>query len=386
MSPKMLLVAPDFPYPPNHGARLDIWRRAQILKELGFDIDLLATVKSTPKEDDISGAKECFGRIQLCPIRPTITNAIGYRPVQLAMRKSLKHMPLEREYDIVFLESEFVVSVLENPQLRARHTVIRVHNNEAVYFLELARSGAGFFRSLYYYSEAAKFALMKPLQSDKLTNILFIADDEYQDFSVKNPGKNTLFLPPAMPIRSRTAPLASSKALFIGSLFMINNREAIDWYIHNVHDQLRDINGYELVVAGNTRNQRDGWIARLQQEPAVSFVDTPKELIPLYKDAGVFINPIIHGAGVKLKLIDALAHGLPVVSTGFGAKGSALSDWQHLYIADTPKDFAQAVRRALSYKGEAAAMVTEAQCFLQKFYDHKSRLGDFLDRILITGN
>lgn len=57
--------------------------------------------------------------------------------------------------------------------------------------------------------------------------------------------------------------LEGQQALFVGSLWAPLNREAPQWYVENVHARLDDVAGYELVAAGNARNQATEWLEAL---------------------------------------------------------------------------------------------------------------------------
>lgn len=61
----------------------------------------------------------------------------------------------------------------------------------------------------------------------------------------------------------------------------------------------------------------------------------------------MFICPLRSGSGTRFKLLEALACGLPVVSTTLGAEGLGAVDGEHMLIADTPEMFAQAVLRLM---------------------------------------
>ncbi len=68
------------------------------------------------------------------------------------------------------------------------------------------------------------------------------------------------------------------------------------------------------------------------------------------RDCGVFIVPLRSGSGVRVKILNALAMALPVVSTSIGAEGLDVVSGKHLILADTPSDFADAVATLLRNK------------------------------------
>lgn len=73
----------------------------------------------------------------------------------------------------------------------------------------------------------------------------------------------------------------------------------------------------------------------------------------LFSDAAVFLNPMREGAGMNVKVVEALGAGLPVISTGTGARGFNLGD-EHLAVAETLSEFEAALRRFLGIPADQA--------------------------------
>ena len=113
--------------------------------------------------------------------------------------------------------------------------------------------------------------------------------------------------------------------LFIGTLAFANNSSAVEWYVSKVHKLLCDVVGYNFVVAGNTVGESAEVLKRMVSPyPNITLIENPKEIGSLYGSAAVFVNPVPRGAGLKMKTIDAIQAGLPVVTTSTGVEGTGL--------------------------------------------------------------
>lgn len=136
--------------------------------------------------------------------------------------------------------------------------------------------------------------------------------------------------------------------MFIGGFAHTPNLDAIRWFLDEVWPQVRAADPrYRLIVAGSN--------------PPEDLVDDPGEgvsvlgrisdeaLDDLYRQIGMSIAPLRYGAGVKGKVIEALARATPVVTTSTGAEGIDGADG-FILVADTPDDFAAAI---LSVSGSA---------------------------------
>jgi glycosyltransferase involved in cell wall biosynthesis len=98
----------------------------------------------------------------------------------------------------------------------------------------------------------------------------------------------------------------------------------------------------------------------------IGFVDDVRQ--PL-NDCAVFVCPILSGSGVRVKLLEAFAAGIPAVSTYIGAEG--LSDQDGLYcgLADDPAAFAGRIVQIFRNPQEASAMAERARDFVTTRHD-----------------
>ena len=76
----------------------------------------------------------------------------------------------------------------------------------------------------------------------------------------------------------------------------------------------------------------------------------------------ICVNPMHHGAGVKLKIINAIEFGLPVVSTSVGKEGTGLDNAVHLHVADTAEDFMKAIRHLLVHPTKEGRWFVKHNC------------------------
>ena len=104
--------------------------------------------------------------------------------------------------------------------------------------------------------------------------------------------------------------------MFVGALDRVENGESILWFIKKVwHKIIAEVPEAKLVVVGAHPSQELQALAG-KDILITGFVE---DLLPYYKEASVFMAPILTGAGVKFKVLQALAFGLPVVTTAVGA-------------------------------------------------------------------
>lgn len=385
MKKRILVAAPDFPYPPNHGGRVDIWKRLKNLKDLGYVVDLVATVKSFPPQEDLDYVKNVLDDVFIVHRGGGIMGLFGLRPHQVLNRKELTKVAFKGEYEHLIIEGSTCEMVLENTSLEAKNVILRVHNNEALYFKKLSFSTKNIVKFLYFFLEFLKFSVSERKLYKKLNHFLFISKDEQKVFlsQQRNTAKNSLFLPPSIsPVKREKVLLDNNRrVLFVGSLFMPNNKDGLKWYIKEVHPKIRHIDGYKFVIAGNSRGISTDWITKGPYGTEIEFHDSPRDITALYESVSVFVNPMRFGAGMKIKTIEALCQKLPVVSTSTGIEGTGLDHGHHVYCSDNAASFAHYVEELLVDKERASRMIDSALSYVYKSYNSKEKLSLFLTKI-----
>lgn len=378
----ILVITADFVYPPNHGGRVDVWNKLLCLKSLGFDIDLVTTVKEQPAKENINKVNMIVNRLILSHRKNKLADVFSFFPLQIKSRDNLKYINLKNEYDYVLLEGTYVVSILKNKTLRYKKLILRMHNDECVYFRELFQSEKVYWRKIYYWIESYKFNFIDKKIMNKVSNVMFISSDELKKYKNKYHKINSYFLPSAIKLNLKKVFNKNKNVVFIGSLFMVNNKEAIRFFIEKIHPLLNDIENYTFIIAGNSKGEGIEWIKKLAANYSnINIIDSPESLDDIYANASVFVNPMLHGAGVKLKTVNAIVNGLPVVSTTIGNQGTGLEHGKHIYVADEPEKFAEYVRMLLNSKEKRQKIVEDSQKYIQLYYDQEKILSKYLDEI-----
>lgn len=93
------------------------------------------------------------------------------------------------------------------------------------------------------------------------------------------------------------------------------------------------------------------------------------EVRPYYQQSTVSVVPLRAGGGTRLKILEAMALGRPVVSTSLGCEGLKVEDGEHLLIADDPGSFASQIERLLTDPSLYNRIVTRARSLVESQYD-----------------
>ena len=182
-------------------------------------------------------------------------------------------------------------------------------------------------------------------------------------------------------------PLSFSIILIVAMVRLMElavaNRQALDFLGRDVFPLIREKNpSCRLIAVG--AQAPEGYAAAIDRHGAefVGEVDAIRDSLSRY---AVFLAPILTGSGVRVKLLEAFAAGIPVVSTRLGAEGLADQSGDIVELADTAESFAEATVRLLDSPEDARAMAKRALEEVQRNWDMATitaRLADRYKRVL----
>jgi glycosyltransferase involved in cell wall biosynthesis len=161
--------------------------------------------------------------------------------------------------------------------------------------------------------------------------------------------------------------------IFTGSLQYGPNQDAMNWFLHEIFPTLRaQIPGVHLTITGDVGSEPPA------VGPDVVLTGRVPDVRALVAKSAVSLAPLRVGGGTRLKILEAMAVGTPVVATSKAAEGLDARDGEHLMIADTPRRFAEAVHHLLSDPAGAHAMADRARTLFQARYASRVVVPEFV--------
>jgi glycosyltransferase involved in cell wall biosynthesis len=164
--------------------------------------------------------------------------------------------------------------------------------------------------------------------------------------------------------------------IFVGTFKFFGNQDAVKWMLSEVWPQvkLRQPNARFYIVG----NQPPAWL-RPVNDPAIEVTGWVSNLAEIMQKCRVVVAPLRMGSGTKLKILEAMSMGKPVVSTGIGAEGIGAVDGREMLIRDDPRQFAEAVGACLNDPALAGRLGGNARLLIQNNFSWEKSAGQ-LDR------
>jgi glycosyltransferase involved in cell wall biosynthesis len=160
-----------------------------------------------------------------------------------------------------------------------------------------------------------------------------------------------------------TARLLRSSGLhliFLGSMDWLPNIEGVQWFTTEILPRIRrEMPEIKFTIVG--RNPAPSILQLARTGSGIEVTGTVPDVRPFLIKGDVLVVPLKSGGGTRIKILEAMAAGIPIVSTSIGAEGLGLVSGEHLLIADDPENFAAETVRLLGQPREAFELAQRAR-------------------------
>lgn len=152
--------------------------------------------------------------------------------------------------------------------------------------------------------------------------------------------------------------------VFVGSMQWLPNVDAVQWFAEKVLPLIRQRRPQcTVAIVGQQPDEKIVDLAR--RDSGITVTGTVDDIRPWLWGGSVFIVPIRYGSGVRNKILQAMAAGIPVVSTTVGAEGLPVTSPEHLQITDDPARFAESCLLLLDDPEKTARLSVRAESFVR---------------------
>ena len=278
----------------------------------------------------------------------------------------LVHVLQRKVFDLVIFESLFTAPYL--PLVRQYcdgPMVLRAHNVEHRIWELMATETEAFTKRMYLQHLAERLKSYEVNALHDFDAIAAISAKDQADFKALGCscpvftlpfGLDQEELPPA-------APGPIDHVFHIGAMDWDPNVQGVQWFLDHVwHTVLRELPEAQLKLAGRKFNDRLD-----VHRPNTTVLGEVPNAWDVLCDSGIMIIPLRSGSGMRIKAIEAMAAGRPVVSTSLGMEGIHGENGTHFFLADDASSFAQRIidlhlnQRQAQEMGEAARAFIEAE-------------------------
>ncbi len=358
---RILFLTFQFPFPPDNGARIKTLSILDYLRPR-HDVAILCLTRRAPDDEQRRWAN-AFGDVRwdrLDRARNPLTLAQSYLsgvPLSIERTRSgevsshVAEALAEVDYDAVFVDGWLMAQYL--PEGFAGRKLLHEHNAEYVIWERQARLEHGILRKLLVGREARRVRSYEEAILARFDAVFTVSEQDRQALvAIGADSARTLVLPnlpdPAL-LEMPALSFEGSQAviLYFGTLSWQPNIEGLERFITQVFPLVRkEAPQARLLIAGR---DAPAALERLAQgTTGVDYMGPVVDAEPLYGRARVFVEATRSGGGTKLKILNAMARGLPVVASPEAAEGIDAIPGAHLLTAADEEAMAGEIASLLS--------------------------------------
>ena len=377
--PEVALVCFDNPYvKPMSGGKRAMLTRIESLKIL--DIDLNVFLLTNPNEGiaDITAAQSerCHIYQYMMSKLPPISLVTKY-PICVGRRyvSGLADRLADRHYDAVIYEGAQVSSYRFEGKVNADRHILYYHDIESVYRAQLAQSENNSLGRYLQNRESRLFARMEGRLPELFDCHLFVSCDEREQFASEHGlGDTAVYAPYAVDSVADKVPMDAvpGRMLYAGDMSLDSNYRSMEWFVRKVLPNVRFDGGEpELRLVGRISEEHKRHLEVLDSRVRVlGYVD---DLDSEYESACCFVAPILYGAGVKVKLIDAMARGQIVIANTKACEGTRAMNGENLLVADEPEAMAGLCSAVLNHREEYVSVAENGLEFIRRYHSKEAQ-------------
>jgi len=382
---KILMLTPYLPYPPASGGQI---RTLNLLKYLHerHSITLVSLYKNEKEKKYSKQLIPYCDRIYACrraekPWQLSILASAIFTPKPLLIARNfsqeakllLENLLKKERFDVIHAETFYImphIPTTKIPVLLVEQTV-----EHEVYQHFVNRLPLPLRLPLYYDIQKLKFWERHYWKKATLVASVSEADQhtiqqtapEIKPVIIPNGAGDEMIVKVLKPKIKKPLTL-----LFQGNFFWLQNKEAARYLIDILAPLFFKKFPEAIIKIAGQETQR----VRLTSAPNVSYTEIhPEDSVAvrkLYEESTVFIAPIFGPGGTRLKLLAAMASGLPIIASKTAVQGLDVAHNTHVLIAENPEDFTEQLKRLLNEKNLYEKIRTEAHALILKTYSWKS--------------
>jgi glycosyltransferase involved in cell wall biosynthesis len=383
---RVLLLTQVLPYPPDSGPKVKTY---YVLKYLAqkHDLTLVSFIRDSDKAEHIRHLESLCQRVITVPIQRSALQDVQFllkslatgqpwmmlRDERPAMKQVLLELAAQEHFDVVHADQlNMGQYALLFPKSRK---VLDLHNALWVLYKRLAEARPLTDPSKYILLR--DWRLLKRYEGElcrRFEAVLAVSEEDRRALIQAGAPPGITVIPIAIDTdeqaQVRHSPNGLPHILHIGTMYWPPNIDGMTWFLDEIYPLIqRAIPEVRCTLVG--ARPPASLIEYSRKDPSVTVTGYVEDPLPYLEQASLMVVPLRAGGGMRVKILNALSQGIPMVSTTVGCEGIELQNGRDILIADQPQAFAEATVRLLSDQELNGAIRLAGRQTVERLYDYR---------------
>jgi glycosyltransferase involved in cell wall biosynthesis len=382
---KVLLLTQVLPFPPDSGPKVKTWNLIKWLAAERHEVTLASFVRGE-SERELGALRRYCRAVHPVPLRRgalrdgclLVASLASGEPFFIrrdrrrAMRRLVERLARETRFDVVHADQ---LNMAQYAQcVPGGFTVLDAHNALWLLYKRLAATASAGPRRRLLEREWRRLHDYEGRIGRAVDAVLAVSAEDRDALRAAMGADVDIRVVPIAVDPVEVGVLArrpdADRLVHLGTMYWPPNVDGVRWFVRSVFPLIRAARpdaAFDVIGARPPRAIRA--LARPGSGVRVTgYVDDPT---PYLERAAVMVVPVLAGSGMRVKILNALAQGLPVVTTALGCEGIAAQAGTHLLVADHPDEFAAATLRVLGDRGLAETLARNGRRLIETRYDYR---------------
>jgi len=380
---RILLLTQVLPFPADSGPKVKTWNTIKFLAR-EHEVTLVSFSRGEPPAALAALRSHCAA-VHTVPIERSLLRDLGSllaslasrqpflmrRDRRAAMRRLLSSLTAAERFDAVHADQMNMAQYAVDLPIPLK--VLDAHNALWVAYQQLAAVSRVPLRWLWR-REARLLRGYEGAMGRAFDRVLAVSAEDRSDLAAALGSDQPIDVVPIAIDCEELRPIArradADRIVHVGTMYWPPNADGLLWFLREVLPLVRaDHPGAAVDLIGARPPAAIAKVAARAE--AVTLHGYVPDLAPLLARAAAVIVPVRAGSGVRVRILEGLARGLPLVATAAACQGLDFRHGRDLLIADTPADFAAAVSRLLADGSLAAALGASGRTAAAALYDYR---------------
>ena len=394
---KILMLTPYLPYPPSSGGQV---RSYNLIKELSqrHEIYLVGLIKNDSEKKYISHLRKYCKEIYACKrsknpwtVSNIVKSVFGGQPFVVVRNYAQEAKEIigdilkKNDIDLIHAETFYVMPHIPTTNVPVLFVEQTIEYMVYQHFIENLKIP---FAQHLLKLDIYKLKYWEKTYWQKATRVGAVSHEDKQQMRKLIPNLHVEIIPNAagedlIHLYSAKETYAKPVFLYVANFLWLQNVEGAEILSRRVFPEIRiNIPNARCIIAGQYAKEKLKHLVKYETEIVDLEKDSIEAVKRVYRESSVFIAPLEGPGGTRLKILGAMAAGLPVISSKTGVAGLDVVDSKHVLIAKTPHQFAHHAVAILKDNKLFDSIRTNARKLVEKKYVY-SKIAKKLEKVYL---